>query len=42
MYPEGMMPRSKKVTLKAKGVYVDGMIFGAAAYKSFTTPIVGE
>ena len=42
MYPEGMMPRSKKVTLKAKGVYVDGMIFGAATYRSFTTPIVGE
>lgn len=38
---EGVMPRYKKVTLKIKGVYADGVISGAVTYKQFSTPVTG-
>ena len=41
MYMEGNLPRSKKLTLKIKGVYADGVISGAVTYKNFSTPVTG-
>ena len=34
-------PPTKKVTLKIKGVYTDGVISGAVTYKNFSTPVTG-
>ena len=38
---EGKTPKSKKFTLKIKGVYSDGEIYGVVTYKTFSTPIAG-
>ena len=41
MDTDGNMPRDKKVTLKIKGVYANGVIAGAVTYKQFSTPVTG-
>ena len=41
MPSEGGAPRNKKVTLKIKGVYADGVISGAVMFKKFSTPVIG-